>query len=54
MKKNIILGGGCFWCTEAIFKRTKGVEKVLPGYIGGNTLKPTYKRFVRVLQVMLR
>ena len=43
MKKNIILGGGCFWCTEAIFKRTKGVEKVLPGYIGGNTLKPTYK-----------
>jgi len=43
MKKNIILGGGCFWCTEAIFKRTKGVEKVQPGYIGGNTLKPTYK-----------
>ena len=43
MKKNIILGGGCFWCTEAIFKRTKGVEKVLPWYIGGNTLKPTYK-----------
>ena len=43
MKKNIILGVGCFWCTEAIFIRTKGVEKVLPGYIGGNTLKPTYK-----------
>tara|TARA_B100000768_G_scaffold164615_1_gene166616 strand:+ start:4081 stop:4611 length:531 start_codon:yes stop_codon:yes gene_type:complete len=43
MKKNIILGGGCFWCTEAIFTKTKGVEKVLPGYIGGKTLNPTYK-----------
>lgn len=43
MKKNIILGGGCFWCTEAIFIKTKGVEKVLPGYIGGKTLNPTYK-----------
>tara|TARA_B100001094_G_scaffold246185_1_gene242789 strand:- start:1145 stop:1675 length:531 start_codon:yes stop_codon:yes gene_type:complete len=43
MIKNIILGGGCFWCTEAIFKKTKGIEKVLPGYIGGKTLNPTYK-----------
>ena len=43
MKKNIILGGGCFWCTEAIFIKTKGVEKALPGYIGGKTLNPTYK-----------
>lgn len=43
MKKNIILGGGCFWCTEAIFTKTNGVEKVLPGYIGGKTLNPTYK-----------
>ena len=43
MKKNIILGGGCFWCTEAIFTKTKGVEKALPGYIGGKTLNPTYK-----------
>ena len=43
MIKNIILGGGCFWCTEAIFKKTLGIEKVLPGYIGGKTLNPTYK-----------
>ena len=43
MIKNIILGGGCFWCTEAIFKKTLGIEKVLPGYIGGKTINPTYK-----------
>lgn len=35
--------GGCFWCTEAIFKRLKGVIKVLPGYTGGATENPTYK-----------
>ncbi len=35
--------GGCFWCTEAIFKRLKGVIKVLPGYTGGTTENPTYK-----------
>ena len=43
MIKNIILAGGCFWCTEAIFTKTKGIENVLPGYIGGKTLNPTYK-----------
>jgi len=43
MIKNIILGGGCFWCTEAIFNKTSGIEKVLPGYTGGKTLNPTYK-----------
>lgn len=30
------LAGGCFWCTEAIFKRLKGVKSVVPGYAGGN------------------
>jgi peptide-methionine (S)-S-oxide reductase len=34
--------GGCFWCTEAIFKRLKGVGSVLPGYSGGEVEKPTY------------
>ena len=43
MIKNIILAGGCFWCTEAIFRRIKGVKTVVPGYIGGHTPNPTYK-----------
>ncbi len=36
-------GGGCFWCTEAIFQRLKGVESVMPGYAGGTTENPTYE-----------
>ncbi len=38
-----ILGGGCFWCTEAIFKRVKGVIEVIPGYSGGWVENPTYE-----------
>ena len=37
-----IFGGGCFWCTEAVFKSLKGVSKVLPGYAGGTVSHPTY------------
>ena len=38
------LGGGCFWCTEAIFKEIRGVQKVVPGYTGGDAPgKPTYR-----------
>ena len=36
-------GGGCFWCTEAIFKSLKGVEAVESGYSGGKVKNPTYK-----------
>lgn len=36
-------GNGCFWCTEAIFQRLKGVEKVVSGYSGGKVKNPTYK-----------
>jgi len=36
-------GGGCFWCTEAIFQKLKGVLSVKPGYAGGTTEKPTYE-----------
>jgi peptide-methionine (S)-S-oxide reductase len=36
------LAGGCFWCTEAVFKRLKGVSAVLPGYTGGTLPNPTY------------
>lgn len=37
------LAGGCFWCTEAIFKRLKGVKTVEPGYSGGTKPNPTYE-----------
>nr|MDQ3718448.1 peptide-methionine (S)-S-oxide reductase MsrA [Thermoproteota archaeon] len=38
------LANGCFWCTEAIFKRLKGVKSVVPGYSGGVTKNPTYEQ----------
>jgi peptide-methionine (S)-S-oxide reductase len=38
-----ILGGGCFWCTEASFTELKGVEHVQSGYAGGTVPNPTYK-----------
>jgi peptide-methionine (S)-S-oxide reductase len=41
--REIILGGGCFWCTEAAFKQLEGVEKVTSGYAGGDTENPTYR-----------
>nr|WP_014511657.1 peptide-methionine (S)-S-oxide reductase MsrA [Saccharolobus solfataricus] len=37
------LGGGCFWCTEAVYKRVKGVISVKPGYSGGHVPNPTYE-----------
>src|SRR5437899_1795261 len=37
------LGGGCFWCTEALFQMLPGVKKVTSGYAGGTTENPTYK-----------
>lgn len=39
-----ILGGGCFWCTEAVFLDVKGVEKVVSGYAGGTVPDPTYEQ----------
>ena len=36
-------GGGCFWCTEAIFERVKGVDRVIAGYSGGKVKTPTYR-----------
>jgi peptide-methionine (S)-S-oxide reductase len=38
------LAGGCFWCTEAVFKRLKGVESVTPGYTGGQVENPSYEQ----------
>lgn len=40
--QSIVLGGGCFWCVEAVFQRVRGVESVVSGYAGGNTVDPTY------------
>ncbi len=40
--ENIILAGGCFWCTEAIFKSLKGVIDAIPGYSGGDIQNPGY------------
>ncbi|MBU3741249.1 MAG: peptide-methionine (S)-S-oxide reductase MsrA [Candidatus Kapabacteria bacterium] len=39
-----ILGGGCFWCIEAVFQRLDGVLHVESGYAGGSTVSPTYKQ----------
>jgi peptide-methionine (S)-S-oxide reductase len=39
-----ILAGGCFWCTEAVFKDVIGVEEVESGYIGGRLPSPTYRQ----------
>jgi peptide-methionine (S)-S-oxide reductase len=38
------IGGGCFWCTEAIFRRLKGVEEVTSGYAGGVRQDPSYEQ----------
>lgn len=41
--EQITLGSGCFWCTEAVFERLKGVESAVSGYSGGKTKDPFYK-----------
>jgi peptide-methionine (S)-S-oxide reductase len=43
MSEVAILGGGCFWCTEASFSELKGVEAVQSGYAGGHVENPTYR-----------
>lgn len=43
-KQVITVGGGCFWCTEAVFEQLKGVEKVESGYSGGTVPNPTYEQ----------
>lgn len=41
--ERIVLGGGCFWCTEAVMELVDGVAGVTSGYAGGTTLNPTYE-----------
>src|SRR6266850_1381814 len=43
-KETITVGGGCFWCTEAVFEELKGVEKVESGYSGAAAPNPTYQQ----------
>jgi methionine-S-sulfoxide reductase len=40
----IVLGGGCFWCTEAVYEQLQGVVSVASGYAGGTTVNPTYEQ----------
>jgi len=42
-KEVIVFGGGCFWCTDAVFERIEGVTDVIPGYSGGDVINPSYR-----------
>ena len=42
--QTLTLGGGCFWCTEAVFVQVRGVEDVESGYCNGQTLQPSYEQ----------
>ncbi|TCD02066.1 peptide-methionine (S)-S-oxide reductase [Erythrobacteraceae bacterium CFH 75059] len=44
MEEQAIVAGGCFWCTEAVFRDVVGVKDVESGYIGGDVANPTYKQ----------
>lgn len=45
--EKIVLGGGCFWCVEAVFKQFIGIISVVPGYAGGKKANPTYEEVSR-------
>ncbi len=42
--ESIVLGGGCFWCIEAVFNQVKGVKSAISGYAGGHVENPTYEQ----------
>ena len=42
--ETVVFGGGCFWCTEAVFTMLKGIVSVEPGYAGGTVPNPTYEQ----------
>ena len=42
--QTVVLGGGCFWCLEAVFDRMEGVTSVESGYMGGHVDRPTYRQ----------
>lgn len=43
MREIATLGGGCFWCLDAVFVRLRGVDSVISGYCGGHTANPSYR-----------
>lgn len=43
-RETATLGGGCFWCLEAVFEQLKGVDRVVSGYAGGRVADPTYEQ----------
>lgn len=43
-KETLVLGGGCFWCTEAVYVQVRGVTDVESGYCNGQTVAPTYEQ----------
>ena len=45
--KIMTLGGGCFWCVEAVYKQIQGVNSIVSGYSAGNTENPTYKEICK-------
>jgi len=42
--EQLVVAGGCFWCTEAVFSELRGVRSVLPGYTGGTVADPSYEQ----------
>lgn len=44
MQPSIVLGGGCFWCLDAVYNEVAGITKVVSGYAGGHWPDPTYER----------
>jgi peptide-methionine (S)-S-oxide reductase len=44
MSETALLGGGCFWCLEAVYNELRGVERVISGYAGGSQPNPTYEQ----------
>jgi peptide-methionine (S)-S-oxide reductase len=43
-RERVTLGGGCFWCLDAVFREVRGVEEVVAGYAGGHVPHPTYEQ----------
>ena len=43
-RQSIVLGGGCFWCLEAVYEEVKGVDEAISGYAGGHVDNPSYRQ----------